>query len=83
MHGKKNSYSEISAVLGIPRSICNDIVQRFGMSSDLKDRHSHGRPQVLKERGDCEVIRVLNDSSNRTPVVVGKESWSQGFGSER
>jgi transposase len=44
MHERGNSYSKISAVLGISCSTCNDIVQRFGMRGDLRDRHSHGRP---------------------------------------
>jgi DNA-directed RNA polymerase specialized sigma24 family protein len=44
MHERGNSYSEISVVLGIPRSTCNDIVRRFGVKGDLRNRHSHGRP---------------------------------------
>jgi transposase len=50
MHERGNSYYEILAILGIPRSTCNDIVQRFGERGDLKDRHLHGRPRILDER---------------------------------
>jgi hypothetical protein len=60
MHERRNSYYEISTFLGIPCSTC-DIVQRFGMSGDLKDRHSHERPRILDDHGDHEVVRVLND----------------------
>jgi transposase len=74
-----NSYSKISGVLGISRSTCNDIVQRFGERGDLRDRHSHGRPRILDECGDCEVVRMLNDPSNGTVAIVGRELRSQGL----
>jgi hypothetical protein len=47
--------------------------------SDLKDRHSYGRPQILDKRGDCEVVRVLNEPSNGTATVVDRELQSQGL----
>jgi hypothetical protein len=71
MHERRNFYSEILAILGIPHSTCNDIMQRFGMRGDSRDRHSYGRPRILDECRDCEVVKVLNDPSNGTPVVVG------------
>jgi transposase len=74
-----NSYSKISAVLGIPRRTYNDIVQRFGTRGDLRDRHSYGRPQFLDERGDREVVRVSDDPSNDTTATLGGEFQSQGL----
>jgi hypothetical protein len=79
MHERGNSYSKISAVLSILCSTCNDIVRRFGLRGDLGDRNSHGRPQILDECGDCEVVRVLNDPSNGTAATVGRELRSQGL----
>jgi transposase len=73
MHDKGNSYSEISAVLGILCSTFDDIVQRFGVRGNLRDRHSHGRPQILDKRGNCEVVRVLKDPSNGTVATVDRK----------
>jgi transposase len=79
MHGRGNSYYEISTVLGIPCSTCNDIVQRFGERGDLRNRHSHGRPRILNERGDREVVRMLNDPFNGIAAAVDRELQFQGL----
>jgi transposase len=76
MHKRDNSYSEILAVVGILQSTCSDILERFDGRRDLRDRHSHGRPQILDERGKREVIRVLNDPSNNTATTMGRKLQS-------
>jgi hypothetical protein len=43
VHERGNYYLDILAVLGIPRSTCNDIVQKFDVRGD-------SRPQMLDER---------------------------------
>jgi hypothetical protein len=58
MHGRGNFSSKISTVLSIPRSTCTDIVQRLGVRSDLRDRHSYEKHQILEVGGDCDVVRV-------------------------
>ena len=79
MHGGGNSYYEISVVLGIPCSTCNDIIQGFGERGDLRNRHSHGRPRILNERGDHEVVRILNDPSNGIVAAMRRELQFQGL----
>lgn len=79
MHERGNSYSEISAVLGISRSTCHAIVRRFTMRGHLRDAPSQGRPRILDERGDREVVRLLNAPSNGTAAAVGREMRSQGL----
>ena len=60
MHERGNLYSEISVVLGISRSTCHAIVRRFTMRGHLRDALSQGRPRILDERGNREVVRLLN-----------------------
>jgi transposase len=79
MHERRNLYSEISAVLGISRSTCHAIVQRFTMRGHLRDTPSRGRPRILDERDDREVIRLLNAPSNGIAATVGREMRSQGL----
>jgi len=45
----------------------------------LRDAHSEGRPQILDERADREVVRLLHDPSNGTTVAIGREMRSQGL----
>ena len=73
MHKKGNLYSKISTVLGISQNTCYDIVQRFTVRGHLIDSDSQGRPQILDECGNHEVVRLLNEPSNGTVVVVGRE----------
>ena len=79
MHERGNLYFEISAVLGISRSTCHAIVRRFTMTGHLRDAPSQGRPRILDERGDREVVRLLNAPSNGTVAAVGREMRSQGL----
>lgn len=38
MHKRGSSYGQISALLGVPRSTCSDIVRRFGERGSVKDK---------------------------------------------
>ena len=49
------------------------------MRGDLRDAHSNGRPQILDERVDCEVVRLLLDPSSGTAIAVGRKIQSQGL----
>ena len=44
------------------------------MRGDLRDAHSNGRPQILDERANGEVVRLLLDPSNGTIAAMGRES---------
>lgn len=77
MHERGSSYAEISALLGIPRSTCHDVVRRFSVRGDLRDAHSEGRPRILDERADREVVRLLLDPSNGIAATEGREMRSQ------
>ena len=79
MHNRGSSYGEISAILGIPRSTCSDIVRRFSERGNLRDRVSCGRPRILDERGDREIVRRLNDPSTSTAAAVGRQFRSEGL----
>ena len=46
------------------------------MRGHLRDVHSQGRPQILDECGDCEVVRLLNEPSNGTIPIVDREMRS-------
>ena len=46
------------------------------MRGDLRDAHLEGRPRILHECADREVVRLLLDPSNGTIVAVGREMRS-------
>ena len=79
MHERGCSYAEISALLGIPRSTCHDVVRRFSVRGDLRDAYLEERPRILDEHADREVVRLLLDPSNGTAAVVGREMRFQGL----
>ena len=79
IHERGNSYSKISAILGISQSTCHDIVKRFIVRGHLRDVHSQRRPQIIDERGDREVVRLLDEPSNGIAATVGREMRSQGL----
>ena len=74
MHERGNSYDEISTLLGIPKSTCHDVVRRFNVRGDLRDAHLEGRPRILHECIDHEVVRLLLDPSNNTAATVGRKN---------
>jgi hypothetical protein len=78
MHMWSNLSIKTLAILGIFRSTYSDIVQRFGETRDLKDKHSYGRPWFPYECGDIEIVWVINDPSNDT--TTDRELESQGLG---
>ena len=43
------------------------------MRGHLRHAHSQGRPQILDECGDHEVVRLLNEPSNGIAVVMDRE----------
>ena len=43
------------------------------MRGHLRDAHSQGRPQILDECDDREVVRLLNEPSNGIIAIVGRE----------
>jgi hypothetical protein len=49
------------------------------MRGDLRDAHSDGRPQILEEHVDHEVVRLIFDPSYDTAAIVGREMRSQGL----
>jgi hypothetical protein len=52
--------------------MCHDIVRRFTIRGDLRYAHSNGRPQILDERVDRLVLRLLHDPSNDTTTIMGR-----------
>lgn len=72
MYERGNSYGQISAVLGIPRSTSSDIVRRFRERESLTDKTSPGRPRILDERGDRGIVRRLNDPNTSTAAAIGR-----------
>lgn len=79
MYERGNSYGQISAVLGIPRSTSSDIVRRFRERESLTDKTSPGRPRILDERGDRGIVRRLNDPNTSTAAAIGRVLRSEGF----
>jgi len=61
MHEQVNLYGEISIVLGIFQSTCNNIVQSFDGKGSLRDRDLYGRFRILDELGNHVIVRMLND----------------------
>ena len=49
------------------------------MRGHLRGAHSQRRPQILDERGDREVKRLLNEPSNDIVATVGREMRCQGL----
>ena len=49
------------------------------MRGDLRDAHLDGRPQILDEHANCEVVRLLLDPFDGITAVVGREMRSQGL----
>jgi hypothetical protein len=43
------------------------------MRGDLRDVCSNGRPRILDERANREVVRLLLDPSNGTTTTMGRE----------
>jgi len=41
------------------------------MRGDLRDAHSSGRPQILNEHANHEVVRLFLDPSNGTTAAAG------------
>jgi hypothetical protein len=68
-----NSYYEIWVVLGVPYSIYNDIVWRLDKRRDIRKSRLHGKPWILDEYGNCEVIRMLNNPSNGTIATMDRK----------
>lgn len=79
MHKRGSSYGQISALLGVPRSTCSDIVRRFGERGSVKDKISPGRPRILDERDDRDIVRKLNNQSTSTAAAIGRELRSMGM----
>ena len=78
MHKQGSLYSQISVVLGIPRSTCSDIVHRFGERGHLRDRIYTSRPQIFDKCGDREVVRRVNDPSTSIAVAIGRSLQFEG-----
>ena len=47
------------------------------MRDHLRDAHSHGKPQIANECGNCEVVKLLNELSNGTIAARGRKMQSQ------
>ncbi len=55
------------------------IVQRFGERGSLRDRASLGKPRILDECGDLEIVRRLNDRCTSTAAAIGRGLRSEGM----
>lgn len=52
-------------------------MQKFGKSGNVRDRVSCSKSIILNERGNCEVLREVNDPSSCNVGTIGKGLWSQ------
>ena len=67
------SYRTISFQLGIPRTTVADIWTRYKETGDVEDRPRTGRPTILTDRGERNIIRILNQAKNGTAAAVGRD----------
>lgn len=79
MYERGNSYGQISTILGIPRSTSSDIVRRFRERESPIDKTSPGRPRILDERDDRDIVRRLNDPNTSTAAAIGRVLRSEGL----
>ena len=70
MHERGNSYSEISAVLGISRSTYHTIVQMFTMRGHLRDAPSQGSVETELQLKALELRKCALKSKDTGGVNI-------------
>ena len=61
LHKGKHDAADIQKILGIPRTTCNNVINKFEKDGLTETLPRSGRPPLLTERDERTLVRVTKD----------------------
>lgn len=79
LHNQCKSLSQISSIVGRPRSTIQSIIDRFGLRKTVKNAHRSGRPRILSDTDERFIVRTIKKDPTTSASTIATAMHNRGI----